>query len=142
MKTESEGILIKYLLGELPEAAQLQIEERYFADKEFYEQLVALHNELLYDYAQGELSSEMGRRFERRYLSSSKGRRKAEAAGAILDRVFEVRSAQAQPPGPLRKRKTLAEFLRSLFELRFPVLLYSAGAAVVVLMIGCAWLLV
>ena len=140
MKTESEEILTKYLLGELSEAEQRRIEEGYFTDSEFYEQLAALQNEMLYDYTQGKLSQEMSERFEQRYLSSSRGRGKAEAARRILDRLLEMRPATS-PPDAAGKRRTLTEFLRSLRGSRFPVLMYSAAVAALALVAGSAWLL-
>ena len=124
----------------MSEAEQLRIEEDYFTNKEFYEQLAALQNEMLYDYTQGKLSQEMAERFEQRYLSSSRGRGKAEAARRILDRVFEMRPA-AWPPDAAGKRRTLAEFLRSLRGFRFPVLMYSGAVAALALLAGSAWLL-
>lgn len=67
--------MVNYLLGELPEEEQLRLEERFFTDDEYYQQLLALEDELLYDYAAGGLSSEQRVKFEQRFLSSPQARR-------------------------------------------------------------------
>ena len=52
---EANGIR-QYLLGELPESERPALEERFFADDEFFDQLLDAENDLLDAYVRGELS--------------------------------------------------------------------------------------
>jgi hypothetical protein len=89
---EDEALTIRYLLGTLAEPDQVRLEESFFADDERYEQMLAIEDELMYAYLQGELSSEDSTRFEQRFLRHPAGRRRAQFAGALL------RAAAGVPP--------------------------------------------
>src|ERR1051326_4573898 len=56
--------LTRYLLGEMSEAEQTQIEVRYFADPQLLAELCAWRNRLIDDYVCGGLSPSMRQRFE------------------------------------------------------------------------------
>jgi anti-sigma factor RsiW len=98
MKTDArdEELMTRYLLGELSETEQLLVEERFFTDEEFSERLLALENELKYDYARGALSPQARARFERRFLATDEDRKEVEFAGAVMGMIAEV----AEPEGP------------------------------------------
>ena len=68
-----EGLIVRYLLRdsievELCEDEFQDIEMRYLADPEFYEQVLAIEDDLIQSYANAELSEEEKLRFERLYL--------------------------------------------------------------------------
>lgn len=55
-KTQQEELMVRYLLGELPEEEQNRIEERFLNDNQYFEQLLAVEDALIDDYVCGELS--------------------------------------------------------------------------------------
>ena len=77
----------QYLLGELNEQDQLAFEERYFADEDSYQLVLALEDELRYDYAQGVLPAKQRARFERRFVAAPGGRERVRLAQAVLQEV-------------------------------------------------------
>jgi hypothetical protein len=137
--TDNEELMVKYLLGELPEEEQLRLEERFFTDDEYYQQLLALEDELMYDYAAGGLSPEQRVKFERRFLDSPQARRKAELAGAVLNKVAEA-SARRAPAPVVEERRSLWQSLLAFFSLQDPAMQFSLAAASALLFVGASWL--
>lgn len=73
-KEIDESQIHRYLLRdsndvELCDDEFQQIEMRYLADDDFFQQITAIEDELIQSYANGELSDEEKLRFERMYLS-------------------------------------------------------------------------
>ncbi|HJQ24650.1 MAG TPA: hypothetical protein VKA60_12100 [Blastocatellia bacterium] len=68
-------MITAYLLGELPEHEQQELEACYFKDHTLFAEVLAIEDELLDRYARGDVSFEEGARFERHFLNSP-GRRK------------------------------------------------------------------
>src|SRR5215471_7026314 len=101
MKDESdnEKLLTRYLLGNLPEEQRLQIEGEFFSDDQHYERLLALENELFYDYAQNKLSPGEREQFEKRFLSSERNRKRAMIASALAHKMSESASIEASEKG-------------------------------------------
>lgn len=76
--------LTAYLLDQLPETEFRQIEERYFADDDFFVLAGACEQELIREYLLKTLSEGDVRSFERKYLSSPGLREKVEFFAAIM----------------------------------------------------------
>ncbi|MEW6128786.1 MAG: hypothetical protein AB1757_17245 [Acidobacteriota bacterium] len=79
-KNNNVSALTRYLLGQLSEAEQTAIEESYFTDADYFEQLKIAEAELLDDYVNERLSSADRQAFEKTYLSSPSRRRRATFA--------------------------------------------------------------
>jgi len=93
----SDEMMTSYLFGELSEAEQAQLEERYFTDAQTFDQLAQLETELVDNYARGRLSAQMRERFERAYLEDRNRRarlRFGEALAAKLDEIAASRVAE------------------------------------------------
>jgi len=86
-EADNEKLLTRYLLGILPEEQQLQVEAEFLGDDQLYERLLALENELFYDYAQNKLSPGEREQFEKRFLSSEQNRKRAAIASALARRM-------------------------------------------------------
>ena len=69
-KDDEQELLYKYLLGELPEQQQTELEHRYFTDDALFERLMAVEDELINRYARNESSDEERKRMERYFLMS------------------------------------------------------------------------
>lgn len=85
----------RYLLGELSEEEQVELEQRFFADEDLHEQLLAVEDELRYDYAQGVLNRKQREQFEKRFLNTPEARMRVATAKDILNRAFERAPAPA-----------------------------------------------
>ena len=90
LKDDEERLIKRYLLGDLSEEEKLRVEERFFTNRDFYEQILAVENELKYDYGQGHLSGQERQLFESRFLKSPEGQRRAEMSGVLLKEIAEA----------------------------------------------------
>ncbi|MBO0856943.1 MAG: hypothetical protein J2P21_00510 [Chloracidobacterium sp.] len=144
MKEESnnEKSLIQYLLGNLPEEQRLQIEREYFSDDQSYERLLALENELLYDYAQNILSPGEREQFGKRFLSSERNKKIAMVASALSHQMLK-----AQPDKIIdkdiaaRDPQFLWQHLKSFFIAQNAAMKLSLAAFVVVSLV-LIWLVI
>ena len=130
----------RYLLGELPEEEQLRMEERFFTDEELYQQLLALEDELKYEYARGGLSSEQRKSFEKRFLQTAADRQKVAVAGSVLEKCYAASAQQTAVAAPLREAQP--SWWRSLANLllpQAPVVRLSLAAAGAVLLVIVSW---
>src|SRR5215468_28962 len=93
-EADNEKLLIRYLLGTLHEEQRLQIEGEFLSDDQRYERLLALENELFYDYAQNKLSRGDREQFEKRFLSSERNRKVAMIASALARKMSEAAPAE------------------------------------------------
>jgi hypothetical protein len=141
-ETDNEKILIRYLLGNLPEERQLQIEGEFLSDDQLYERLLALEDELFYDYAQNKLSPVEREQFEKRFLSSEQNRKKAVLASALARKMSEVAPAgttekDIADPKPQHFWRSL----KSYFVAQSPALRVALSTLAVV-SIASIWLVV
>ncbi len=139
-KPINEGLIARYLLGDLPEEEQVRIEDRAFADREYLQDILAVEADLIDEYVRGELSDFERRQFERRFLTSSERRQKVEFARALAKVVPETATENARRAVAVQASiswwDSFVTFLRSLN----PALKLSMAAAAVVLTIGVSWL--
>jgi len=98
--------LIHYLLGGLPVEERRQIEERYFDDKDFFQEMLIIEDELIDSYVNRELSYEEAEQFEKHYLTAPERCGQVEFAKLLatsLSSLNRPRSLEASPaPPPVR----------------------------------------
>ncbi len=85
----AEALLVRYLLGDLPEAEQVEIEELAFRDQQFMQTIQAVESDLIDEYVRGGLSDCERRQFEGRFLASLEQARKVEFAKALAIAMLE-----------------------------------------------------
>jgi hypothetical protein len=125
-----ETLFLKYLLGDLSEERQVEVEDRAFADREFLDALVAAEADLIDAWVRGELSPSERRAFEQRFLTSPQRRNKVEFARALAKVTSESQPAEAP-------RKT---FWRWPFGMQWsPALQWAAGLACLFCVAATAW---
>jgi anti-sigma factor RsiW len=129
--------LTGYLLGELREADQSALEERYFAEPEVFEQVVAAENKLLDDYSRGRLSEDRRARFERVYLTNPARRERVKFARALATRLDAGAMAVSPRSATASWWQNVLAGLRGLT----PALRYSLAFATVLVLIFGAWFL-
>jgi len=89
----NETLIARYLLGELSEEQQVEIEDRAFEDKDYLASITAVENDLIDEYVRNELSGAERQRFEKQFLASAERRKRVEFARALAG----VMSEQAVP---------------------------------------------
>jgi hypothetical protein len=80
-------LLVGYLLGELSEPEQTELEERYFADPALFDELCVVRDDLIDAYVRDELSPDLRQRFERFFRASPRRREQIQFAEALLQAV-------------------------------------------------------
>ena len=88
-----DQLLIRYLLGLLPEEETERLDEMSIFGDDFACRLRDVENDLVDAYAGGELSGEILARFQSSYLASAEGREKVRFAETLL--ATEGRAATA-----------------------------------------------
>ena len=134
----SEKLITRYLLGELPEEKQVEIEDRAFQDPEYLATITAVENDLIDEYVRGEMAETVRRKFEERFLASADRRKRVEFAKALTQVTSEyaLKEKSAVAPVSVSWRDSLDAFFRSLN----PVAKFAMAAIVLVLLVGGAWL--
>jgi hypothetical protein len=134
--SNNDELLVKYLLGDLGEDEQEQVEERYIADRHFYDHLLVVEDDLIDAYVRGELSRDDGEKFESHFLRSPDRRKRLAFARAM--RLFVT--GQAEAAGSAR-RQTVRKPGRRLFNLAaWPATIRFAAAALA--LAAAVWLAV
>ena len=134
----SEKLIAQYLLGELPEEQQVEIEDRAFQDKEYLASITAVENDLIDEYVRDEMPETVRRKFEERFLASAERRKRVEFAKALTQVASEYAFIDkgAVAPVSVSWRDSLDAFFRSLN----PVAKFAMAAVVLLVLVGGAWL--
>lgn len=127
----SDQTIIRYLLNQLSEEDEARFEEAYLEDGDMFEQVLALEEELIEDYAKGELSDPERQLFEQHYLASEKRRARIEMARQLVHACTSqstIHSASDSRSGSWFSSLYSSSWL-GLFEKRYLVLGSSLTAA-------------
>lgn len=84
LKEVEEKLLTLYLLGDLSADEKAQIEDRFFADDEYYQSLLIAEDELIYSYLHGRLSGRESALFAAQIAASPKRREKVQLVKALM----------------------------------------------------------
>jgi hypothetical protein len=135
----NEELISRYLLGELPEEQQVEIEDRAFSDKDYLASITAVENDLIDEYVSGELSAADRQRFETRFLASAERRKRVEFATALRTVVSESHAPEKKPIHDAQGwswRDSLYAFISGLN----PAARLAFATAAILLIVGAAWL--
>ena len=137
----SDKLITRFLLGELSEEQQIEIEDRAFSDQEFLAGITAVENDLIDEYVRDEMSQNDRRRFESRFLASESRRKRVEFARALTRVMSETRVTERETPTVIARtvswRDALAAFIHGLH----PAGRVALAAAMLLILIGGAWLI-
>ncbi|PYS71160.1 MAG: hypothetical protein DMF69_11270 [Acidobacteria bacterium] len=132
----SEQNIRLYLLGELPEPEQVEIEDLAFADQRVLEQIQAVEQDLIDDYVSGDIPEDKRQSFQTHFLASAERRKKFAFAKALATVVKEnTVPAPDVAIAPSWSTKLAAFFTR-------PVMAYSFALASLLLFFVGSWLVV
>ncbi|HEU4767506.1 MAG TPA: hypothetical protein VFS77_09020 [Pyrinomonadaceae bacterium] len=137
----SDNLITRYLLDELSEEQQIEIEDRAFSDQEFLAGITAVENDLIDEYVRDEMPESDRHRFEKRFLASESRRKRVEFARALTRVMAETRVTERETPtvvaAPVSWRDLLAAFINGLH----PAGKLALAAAMLLVLIGGAWLI-
>jgi anti-sigma factor RsiW len=85
----NEELIVRYLLGELPEAQQIEIEDSAFQNQQHLQDILAVESDLIDEYVRGEIPLRDREQFERHFLLSPESRRKVDFARALATVISE-----------------------------------------------------
>ncbi len=133
-----ESLLARYLLGDLTEDEQVQVEDRAFADDHYLATLETVESDLIDAYVRGELNPTERMKFQSRFLPAPSRRRKVEFAYALATIVAEPHTTRpADAP-----RHSAWQSMVNLVRGWSPGLRLAAGMASLFCIIGVSWLVV
>jgi hypothetical protein len=133
VKETQDSLMVRYLLGELPQTEQTALENLLFTSDEAFERMWESENRLVDDYVRGRLTSSSRTHFEEHYLASPLHRRRVTTARDLL-------ASADQSPHESEKRPLL-DRLRAWSEVPYGWRLTMA-AALLMLCAGATWLLI
>jgi heme exporter protein D len=82
---ENRDILIRYLLGDLPEEELERLAEEYFVHDDAWQALSAVENDLIDDYVRGRLSQAVRQKFERHFMRFPERQERVEFARILMN---------------------------------------------------------
>src|SRR5262245_6158847 len=128
----NEAWQVKYLLGNLTDEEQVEVEDRAFADADYLRALEATEADLIDSYVRGQLSQADRRGFEFRFLTSPERRRKVEFARALATIGSESQHEEPRAAG--------WSFFPGAFWEWTRVVQFASAAAALICIAGGAWL--
>lgn len=136
---DNEKIIARYLLGDLTEEQQIEIEDRAFGDKEYLATITSVENDLIDDYVREQMPASDRNKFETRFLVSAERLKRVRFAQSLAVVTNEYVAADAARKAvTVSWRESLEVFFRSLN----PVAKVAFAAAMLVLLVGGAWLVI
>jgi len=135
----SDETLKKYLLGEISDEERYQIEQRYVADKDFLDQLLAVEDDLVDEYVQGELDATEREQFEQKLLVTPKQRRKVRQAQILLEAI-PAHGRPAPHENIARRRSSTVSWMGWFGPRWLPA--FAGALALLILLVGTAWLFI
>ena len=147
---EEDLLLRRFLLGGLSESERGEVEERLFADPEYFRQFRAAEDELTDEYLYGDLDAGERERFETYFLTTPERRESLRVAKALKQYIAknapaaELTDASELTDAPAQAKVVHASRpeKRSFFDfLRLPALRFPLAAAALLLVVFGLWLL-
>lgn len=141
MTVPSPEQIKQFLYGELSERESQAIEERLFADGEFFYELKSLENDLVDNYVRGKLSGEDLKRFEKSLTKSESRITQVKDARALQRCIAEQKNATLPVADPETPQRPIRTRLFSLVSFQALSMQYAMVGLIVLMGVGAAWLL-
>lgn len=140
-EAKDEKQIISYLLGELSEAEQSQVEERFLRDAEYLATVRAVEDDLIDDYIRGELSTRAQARVENYLAASPRNRRKLEFARELSNVLDETPAAAGVTAAERQEKVSWWATLAALFRAPGRAFQFATVALAAALALVGLWLL-
>jgi hypothetical protein len=135
---EDENYIRRYLLGELSEEEQEQIERRLLSDEGYYQQVLVAEGELVYDFVCDDLPEQEKTSFRQHVLPVPERREDVKFARGLRKYVRENAPHGAATPTIHRDRTSWLEPLAAFF--RRPVVGLSLAAVLLLAISLSVWM--
>lgn len=135
---ENETLIAHYLLGDLTDEQQSEIEDRAFTDKDYLATITAVEDDLIDEYVRDEMPADERRKFESRFLASEARRKRVEFARALAVVTDEAAVRPEAASVSVSWRESLEAFFASLN----PLAKIAVAAAMLLVLVGGAWLVI
>ncbi|HST22764.1 MAG TPA: hypothetical protein VLR90_16690 [Blastocatellia bacterium] len=132
--SENEELIIRYLLGDLSDSESVEIEDRYFADNDFFEEMTMVEKELIDSYISGRLPGRERQRFEDKYLTSPTRRSRVKLAENLMKALHDQSVFAGTVHSEVRPTP------QSLFTIRNRLLQFAFAAVVLLTIAVPTWL--
>jgi hypothetical protein len=129
---ETDISMKKYLLGELAEPEQRDIEQRLMTSNEYFEELLVAEDELVDEYLNGTLSPHEREKFDNHFLCTPERQDKLRFARSLQRYV----SIHAERPQKIWAWPLSLSFLRASYVIRG----WSMATALLMMVVGGSWL--
>src|SRR5437764_14981265 len=129
MDSDPEKRMVQYLLGQLSEQEQAELEARYLADDACFDELLATEDGLRDAYARGELSGRDREAFEQRLLATPQQRQKQDFARTLQQYLVDRHDNWV--------RKWISRFRQLASRRR--IILIPALSATFLLLVSAGW---
>jgi hypothetical protein len=127
---ENGSTLKRYLLGQLDQEEQQQLEREIMTDSHTFEQLSAAEDELVEEYLEDSLSAREREKFEKHFLSTPERRQELKLAKALKKYVAVQKRAS---------KVSFWESLPALLGTQPAFLKHALSAALALAVVGGAW---
>ena len=139
---EEELLLKRFLLGELSQSEQSEVEERLFADPQYFSQFRAAEDELIDEYLYGDLDGSEQERFEKYFVTTPERRESLKVARALQQYIVKkgpsVATEFADNVSAPRSKRTILDIL----GISGNALRFAMTAAVILIVALAVWLVV
>ena len=139
---EEELLLKRFLLGELSQSEQSEVEERLFADPQYFSQFRAAEDELIDEYLYGDLDRSEQERFEKHFVTTPERRESLKVARALQQYIVKkgpsVATEFADNVSAPRSKRTILDIL----GISGNALRFAMTAAVILIVALAVWLVV
>ena len=134
LSDDNHDLTRRYLLGQLTDEEQQNVEERLLSDDDLFQELELTKDELTQEYASGQLTAKEREWLQSHFLISRDGEQKHDFAKTF---AAYARDHQVQPP----KALSFIERLRSFWNAQPKILQAAAAIAVLVIAVAFVWLI-
>jgi flagellar biosynthesis protein FliP len=106
MNAKTDDLITRFLLGELSEEERTEVEKRFLADNEFFEEVLSAEDALIDQYLLGQLNEEQLERAKTLFQSSPRQKREVEFTKEL---IATVREANLEKPTSPARQTTFLE---------------------------------
>lgn len=128
---EQEDLMVRYLLGDVTEGERTQVEERFLSDHDYFEQLLAVEEKLVDQYATDNLGVEERESFEN--SSVSQRRENVAFTRELIEDIRQKKIASTRPRRTSVFRVIFTRYSVPSFLAAATLLLLTAGGSILVL---------
>ncbi|HEV3040259.1 MAG TPA: hypothetical protein VHA33_21020 [Candidatus Angelobacter sp.] len=122
MEPENKDILIRYLLGDLPEQEMERLAEEHFVHDEAWEALNTAESDLIDAYVRGELSRDLQQKFTTRFMNSPRRRERVEFAKILMNSGMREQMGAVRTQGRAWENRQKAGHWMQRPAIKFPLI--------------------